>query len=128
METTRHNKVLPILKWSARALSIPVVAFLGFMGIAHLIDPEPLAPAITTQEVIMLICFPTGVIFGLLMAWRWAGLGGLVTLLSLAVFHLVGSEANFNILIDAGAIPALLFLIYWFVKWKSGHEQIAVVH
>ena len=59
--------------------------------------------------------FPVSIIIGLGLAWKWEGLGGLITVVGITGFHIMRSDLHFNVMIDGLAAPGLLFLIYWFL-------------
>jgi hypothetical protein len=71
----------------------------------------------TARELILFVFFPLGVCLGMVVAWRWEGLGGGITVASLAAFYLVhrlsssGFPRGFAFL--AFAAPGLLFLLSW---------------
>ncbi len=81
---TNHLFPLTALRWSARMLSIfsvgVVLLFVfgeGF-NLAHF----------TVRELILSLFFPLGVCLGMILAWRWEGWGGGITVASLAAFYL----------------------------------------
>ena len=71
-----------------------------------------------------ILFMPFGVVVGLILAWKWEGLGGIITLISVIGFHLFiylqyGNPVS-RIFPFLPAIPALLFIIYWyFTKIKN---------
>ena len=101
-----------VIRWSARLLSALILAFWGFLLVAHLLgdagrSSRPLTPldyAILSAMVLSLI--------GLVMAWRWELTGALLTLGAVLVNGLI----NWRVLIFPGAlvpIAAALFLCSW---------------
>jgi len=70
------------LRWVARAWGVAsTLLLLAFMFGGR----EHLRP--TANQAIGLLCFPVGVIAGFAVAWRREGVGGLITLGSLALFY-----------------------------------------
>jgi len=60
--------------------------------------------------------FPIGVVIGLILAWKWEGLGGIITIVCVLVFYVWVQIVKGR---SGGPVPALvgvpggLFLIYW---------------
>src|ERR1035441_8486509 len=80
-----NQLVLPsALRCSARVLSILAVgvvllfAFGEGLNLSHF----------TARDLVLLVFFPIGVGLGMALAWRWEGLGGGITIASLAAFYL----------------------------------------
>ena len=72
---------------------------------------------LTLHELVLFLFFPLGVGLGMIMAWRWEGLGGGITVGSLAAFYLAhrlfspGFPRGFGFV--AMALPGFLFLLCW---------------
>ena len=72
-----------VLHWTARVWSIAsVVLILAFV----LGGRESVRP--TANEAVGLLLFPIGVVVGFAIAWWREGVGGLITVASLALFYL----------------------------------------
>jgi hypothetical protein len=71
----------------------------------------------TARELVLFVFFPLGVCLGMVVAWRWEGLGGGITMASLAAFYLVNrllsSSFPRGLAFVALAAPGLLFLLCW---------------
>ena len=76
--------LLGVLRWSARVLSLlslGVVLLFAFgegLNFLHF----------STRDLVLFAFFPLGVGLGMALAWRWEGLGGGITVVSLAGFYL----------------------------------------
>ena len=102
---------LRILRWSARVwslLAVGVVLLLAFgegLNFSHF----------TAPELLLFAFFPSGFCLGLVLAWRWEGLGGGVTVASLAAFYLaerlMSSSFPRGLALVALAAPGFLFLL-----------------
>ena len=70
---------------------------------------------------------PLGVVVGLALAWKWEGMGGFIALWSLICFHifLIVSSGMFRFILfaDLTIVPALLFLIYWYLTKSIKGEK-----
>lgn len=73
-----------ILRWSARATSVLVLGMIGAFIVGHGLD----AGALTAREWIMML-FLMWTLVGLILAWRWALRGGVLSLLGLTGFHIL---------------------------------------
>ena len=72
-----------VLRWIARAWGIAsTLLILAFVvgGREHV--------RLTANEAIGFLCFPVGVVAGFAVAWRRESVGGVLTLVSLALFYL----------------------------------------
>ena len=103
---------LRVILWIARAWSVvSIVALL----LPFFVEGLYWLSATTVREVIGHICF-LAVLVGLIIAWRWHGLGGGLALAGIAVFYLTwwlyGKTVQGPFLLIVGA-PGLLFLLYW---------------
>ncbi len=100
-----------VLRWSARGLSILAVsivllfAFGEGLNLAHF----------TNRELTLFLFFPLGVCLGMIVAWRWEGSGGGITIASVAAFYLLHrlQSSNFprGFAFLALAAPGLLFIL-----------------
>lgn len=71
-----------VLRWLARVGSIASTLLLAAFAFG---GQESLRP--TFVEAIGLFFFPVGVVVGFFIAWWWEGIGGAVTVTSLACFY-----------------------------------------
>ena len=71
----------------------------------------------TARELVLFLFFPTGVCLGMALAWRWEGVGGAITVASLAAFYLadrlMSSRFPRGFAFLAMAAPGFLFLLCW---------------
>jgi hypothetical protein len=118
----RHNSTASILRWSARATSLLVVALLLFFlfgtGLAR---PAP-------KELVGLLFFPVGVATGLALAWWREALGVAVSVLSLAAFYLIyGALLSGNVPGSPWFVvftsPAALFFASWLAHRSVGEND-----
>ena len=100
--------------WSGVVILVGLLIFIGEVS-------QSRAPNLTTypiyENLIPLALFIS--LVGLLLAWRWEGIGGLITIAGVGVANLVywftGREAPlvvFLVLLPV-LIPGLLFLVSW---------------
>jgi hypothetical protein len=106
---TTQFALLHTLRWSARILSLLAVGVVLLFAIGEGLNLS----RFTATELVLFAFFPVGVCLGMVLAWRWEGLGGGITLASFAAFYLVhrltssGFPRGFAFL--ALAAPGFLF-------------------
>jgi hypothetical protein len=113
MDTLTIKPVHPrdVIRWIARVWSLASVGMLFFFLAGEEFHPAQLS----ASEWASLIFFPTGVTFGLVIAWRLEALGGAITVVSLAAFyalkgflgHVMPLGWAFGVLV----VPGVLFLL-----------------
>ena len=109
-----------IIRWIARIWGSLILAFFLFFLLLHIFGNDESGEGFrSTAEIITFICFPISAIVGLGLAWKWEGLGGLITVLGMIIFGILRPEMIINIFTIAILIPGLLFIIYWFLLKKQ---------
>jgi hypothetical protein len=114
--TTSETRSVRVLRWSARLSSILVVGVVLVFVFGEGLNLS----RFTMRELVLFLFFPFGVCLGMALAWRWEGLGGGVTVASLAAFYLVHRVLSpgfpKGLALVAMAAPGFLFLLCW---WKE---------
>jgi len=120
-DVKKRNKVAITIKWIARIWSILSLAFLLlFFGasIISSIGKETFA----FKDVFQFVFFPIGLTIGLIIAWKWEGLGGIIAIGSIIGFHLqmliIHGKPDFVLFIELLAAPGILFILYWILSRK----------
>jgi hypothetical protein len=110
------GKVTLIIRWVARGWSLASIGFLLLIFVGEFLFPH--APAsFTFRDLVLLFFFPFGTCVGMILALRWQGLGGAITVGSLLAFYaaLRIMEGRFPrgpfFVLVAG--PGFLFLALW---------------
>ncbi len=107
------KRTLKIILWSARVLATLALAILLFMLFSDLFNVDAIAQSITTlPEILTFICFPLSIIIGLLLAYKWKGLGGSISVIGMIGLHILRNDLISSVAINAFAIPGLLYIIY----------------
>lgn len=70
-----------IVRWIARVWSIASLGLILLFIIGEGINPT------TVSEGVGLLFFPFGISVGMILAWWWEGLGGIITTGSLLIFY-----------------------------------------
>lgn len=105
-------KYIPLpLRWAARILSLFSLSLLTLFMVGEHFNFFALEP----RERLLAVFFPLGVIAGLLLAWRWEAVGGVLSLLCLASFYVVhwfgSGRFPTGWAFAALTVPGLLFLL-----------------
>jgi hypothetical protein len=75
----------PVVRWLARGLSLVSLGMLLLFMFGEGFNPFRMEP----REALLTLFFPIGVMIGLLLGWRFEGMGGAVALVSLLGFYAV---------------------------------------
>ncbi|TBW28894.1 hypothetical protein [Gramella sp. KN1008] len=108
--------------WVARAWGSIILAFVLFFLIAHIFGTEETGTgSLSNKDIITFICFPIGTITGLALAYKWPGLGGLISSLSIITAMLLNNVLDLKFLLGIFP-PGMLYLLYWYLDRKQ-HEH-----
>lgn len=107
-----NNKTVTIFRWIVRIISIIIVLFLILMFVGSLFNPKQ-SNTPSTHELISFIFFPIGLCVGLLIAWKWELIGGIIAIVSMIIFSLIIQSTLGWIIF---AIPGVLFIICWYLS------------
>jgi len=121
MQSTHRITELSV-RWLARLTSLVSLGIVAMFLLAEPFNPQNVRP----REWVGFVCFPIGVMVGLIIAWWKEGLGAAVSLCSLFAFYLVfgwlmGSNIHGPWFVIF-ASPAFLFLIAWLLSRSNFSE------
>lgn len=114
-----------IVRWIARIWSIPILIF----AVARVVAPDPYATEPVPAEDLFLLGLWGVAILGLLVAWRWELVGGIITIATMffreLVWVLLKGDWIVNFLIIWAAVvpPAILFLVAWWLDKKAAGAE-----
>ena len=107
------KRIATIIRWIARIWgSISLIFMIFFVG-AHIYGSITGKGEALGHLSISFLFFPINTLIGLAIAWKWEGLGGLISIGGIIGFHIIRPDLLFDKMIDGLAAPGLLFLIYW---------------
>jgi hypothetical protein len=116
------EKLASVIRWTARIWSVPsIVALL----VPYFMEGLYWLQATSIREMIGHACF-FAVLLGLILAWRWEGVGGGLTIGGSVIFYVTrwlygkSPRGPFFLLIAA---PGLLFFLYWLLT-QRGQESL----
>ena len=123
MTDVKRNKVT--IKWIARIWSILSLAFLLLFFGAAIFSSGGTA-TFAFKDVFQFVFFPIGLAIGLILAWKWEGLGGIIAIASIIGFHLQmlikHGKPDFGLYFELLAAPGILFILYWLLSRKRVAE------
>ncbi len=119
---TRQFELLPVVRWTARGLSVMLFLLWGAFFVEHL-EWFFNAPQRPPLSVWLLQGLHLLMLAGLLIALRWELAGSLLVVVSGALFFTQTASREALPLIVLTAIPALLFAFCWW--WEGRHAQSA---
>ena len=115
------NKRVQIMRWVARVWGVISLLFIGTLVFAELLNPSSGPPQ--GMEWVMLALFPTGVLLGIVLGWRWELWGGIISVASFLAFYAIEfamsgdlADGPFFLLVAA---PGFLFLWCGIVNKRS---------
>jgi hypothetical protein len=115
--------IVAILKWFARILSLLSIGTLLLFIFGEGFNPG----VVVTQQGIMLMFFPIGIITGMIIAWWSEGLGGSITILSLVCFYLLDyifyREFPQGLAFLAFSAPGIVFVLYSILTFNARHRN-----
>ncbi|MFH1741677.1 MAG: hypothetical protein ABIH23_21945 [bacterium] len=108
---------LQILRWVARMLGTAQILLVALVFIGEVVfgpeGPPPLLRPATIMFIMMLL--------GLMIAWRWEGPGGLLSLLGYIGFAIVNQSLLLNTPFVVFPITAIMYLCCW---WGSRRRSL----
>ena len=114
------KRIATIIQMAARIWASLILLFLVFFVGAHVIEalfgPEGASDDgfnSVGEMLTFIFCFPVGTMIGLAIAWKWEGLGGLITVGGIICLFIMRSDLITNPYFIIIGINGLLFLVYW---------------
>ena len=118
-DVEKRNK--ETIKWIARIWSILSLAFL-LLFFATSIFSSGGDDTFAFKDMLQFVFFPIGLTIGLILAWKWEGLGGIIAISSIIGFHLQmlvkHGNLDFSLIIELLAAPGIMFILYWILSRK----------
>ena len=109
-----YKWLVTTVRWAARLSSIVMAALILIVSFGHIQSgeglPNPFTEplAVTLETVGFLVCLA-----GLIIAWRWARLGGMLILAGMLTFHVVECKVWLNWMFLVLELVGLAHLCAW---------------
>jgi hypothetical protein len=73
---------------------------------------------------VLLTLFFVGVCAGYVVAWRWPLVGGLISVVGIAVFLIALGEADMIAIMSILAVPGVLFVLYGLLRRGFSRREV----
>ena len=118
MDRLGEHGIIAVSRWTARTIGIPLFGLLVVLTMGDGV-PNPLTASwrenLFGTVVLMML-------FGLILAWKWEGVGGLLILGGLVLFAAANEPALLSIVLTPWLVTGLLYLACW--AGARGHGNL----
>jgi len=114
------------VRWVARIWGTLIWAFVTFFLLASIFGESEAIPGWwrDPEELLTFLMFPTSTVIGLALAWKWEGLGGLITTLGMVIVLSIDPARWGELFFSIGVLgPGLLFLLCWGISRRTMRSQ-----
>ncbi len=115
-----------VIRWIARVWGTTVMVFVLFFFLAHLFGDSEVDDdyILSTSDLLSFVFMISATVVGFGLAWKWEGIGCLVTLVSLIGLAIVRVDLFQTLnLISLVVVPALLYGLYWLMNRTPSNIQ-----
>lgn len=112
-----ERRIVTVLRWTARIIGVAIFILIVALAVGEGV-PNPLSMSV--QEDLIGLAFLTMTV-GLLVGWKWEGLGGLLIIGGFGLFAIVNRPFRVNAVIVTWVVTGLLYLVCW---WRSSIGQM----
>ncbi len=119
-----QKRIATIIRLIARIWGSLILLFLLIFVGAHVLGGEGSADSgfnSAGERLIFYLTFPVGTMVGLAIAWKWEGLGGLITSGSIIGLFIMRPDLISGLFFVGMGLIGLLYLIYWALTWQLCH-------
>lgn len=116
MDLLAEHWVVVISRWTARTIGIPLFGLLVVLTLGEGV-PNPLTASLRDNLFGAVVLT---MLFGLILAWKWEGVGGLLILGGLVLFATANEPFLLNIVFTPWLVTGLLYLVCWVGKRRVG--------
>ena len=107
-----ERTILAVARWFTRIVGTAIIALIVALAVGEGVS-NPLATPI--REQLLSIALVT-MIVGLVAAWKWEGIGGLLILGGWVLFAVVNHGIRLNLVFGPMFLVGLLYLGCWWMK------------
>jgi hypothetical protein len=112
MDLFAERWIVVVSRWTAGTIAIPLFVLVVLLTLGDGV-PNPLT---ASRREIVFVAVVLMMLFGLVLAWKWEGVGSLLILAGLILF----ATANEAILLDIVLAPWLVTGLLYLVCWRYG--------
>ncbi len=113
MPSFGEKQIVTVARWTARIIGtlllLPIAAFAAFAAFGQ---GDPNLRNIPLQGILLLVALPTSFI-GLVVAWKWEGVGALLILVGSVLFYIWLVQFPFILALLPMLLTGLLYLLCW---------------
>ena len=113
-------RIATILRWTARILGTLFVSLILVFAVGEGV-PHP--SMLTARDKLMFLALGV-MLTGLVLAWKWAGIGGLLALVGYLLFCGMGGRRTILSPFMAGGVAGCLHLLVWWVSDRIKWQQL----
>lgn len=106
------HPVVVLSRWTARTIVIPLFGLVVVLVFGDGV-PDPLKASLQQNLLGIVVVL---MLVGLIVAWKWEGVGGLLMLGSLALFAVATQGLLLNIVLVPWLVTGLLYLVCWWMR------------
>jgi len=112
--------IMKTVLWSARILGVLILLITLYFFFGHIFSTHESSRGFqSASEIISFLFFPIITIIGLIIALKWEGLGGLMTIIGIIGFIVLNPVMIINPYIFIPIVPAVLYSIYWLMSKRE---------
>jgi signal transduction histidine kinase len=112
---------IPAVCWMARIIAGLLAALLLAFAIGQGGPPNPFAGSLPEAAETFAMF---GIFLGLLIGLKWQGIGGILIIAGMIVFHIVERKFFLNLFFGCFELTAILYLISWYLKQISKKSSV----
>jgi hypothetical protein len=107
-----------ILRWTARILGTLFVLLILVFAVG---EGAPNPSRLTPRDKLMFLALGV-MLMGLVLAWKWAGIGGLLALAGYLLFHAIGGLRTMMSPFLIAGVAACLHLLAWWTSERGSQR------
>ena len=122
--TSVSTRSTSIIRWVARIIGTLSVAVFLFFFVADCVEKGRI---LIESDRLLMIVFMFLTFVGLIVAWKWEGIGGTMALIGLIAFNILSpasvTRAALYFMTGLYGLPALLFVLCWWQTRKQHNPK-----
>jgi hypothetical protein len=116
-----ERQILTVARWTARLVGTAILALIAALAIGEGVHPARL---FETLPVTLLTIAMLTMLVGIVVAWKWERIGGILILSGLAFFAIVNHGVKLSLVFGPMLAVGLLYLGCGWLKNKAGRRSV----